>query len=68
MKYLVDLIDISDMGVVNGGNRGPVEEFVKLANGDEFELGLEVDGGYEVVDEVGDVTGYIFLVPVDGES
>jgi hypothetical protein len=64
-KVLVDLIDVSDMGVNHGGDRRSVEEYVKLVRGDDFEIGLEVPGGYEVVDSTGVVVAYLFLVSED---
>jgi hypothetical protein len=68
VKYLVDLVKVEEMGVTTGGNRTRVEEYVQIAWGDEFELGLEVEEicGYEVVDTVGEVVGYIFLAPMEG--
>lgn len=65
MKFLVDLIDISDMGVVRSDSREEVESYVKDSRGDDYELGLEVDGGYEVVDSTGEVVAFIFLVAED---
>lgn len=62
-KYLTDLIKVEEMGVAVGGSRSAAEEYVSISWGDEFELGLDVDGGFEVVDETGEVVGYIFLVP-----
>lgn len=62
MKYLVDLIDISDMGVVRSATREEVEGYVRDSRGSDYDLGLEVDGGYEVVDSTGEVVAFIFLV------
>jgi hypothetical protein len=64
-RHLVNVVYTSDMGVTVSGETDKIEEYLDCWGGGDYSLGFQVEmKGVEVVDETGEVVGYIISTPL----